>query len=158
MKRSVEQLKKNLAPPSRTQRPPGKLPRSILTKPERKVVVKRAAPSELDKLFVRAFTSNDEDVLRLQSSENFEILRSLQFHCIPFHFDHFLRLNDYLPSYDFKTQIELRDGDEMKRFRYEDVLDDVYRLLAVWERKRKEQVEQDIRNTLQLYNLSEAEV
>lgn len=121
-------------------------------------MVKRAEASELEKLLVRAFTNEDENVPHRHSAEDLEILRSLQSKCIPFHFDHFLRLHDYFPSYDFKTEIELRDGDEGKRFRYEDVLDDVYRLLDVWERKRKEQVDQDIRRTLQLYNLSEAEL
>lgn len=156
IKQSAEKLKLNLAPPCRPQRPPGKLPRSILPKPKRNVVVKRASASELEKLLIRAFTDENENVQHQHSAEDLELLRSLHSNCIPFHFDHFLRLHDYFPSYDFKTQIEMRDGDEAKRFRYDDVLDDVYRLVGNWERRRKEQVDEDIRKTLQLYNLSEA--
>lgn len=155
LKQSAAQLKKDLAPSYRQQRPPGKLPRSILPKPERKVVVKRAEATEQEKLFIRGFTDENENQPHQFSAAELNILQSFGPKCIPFNFDFFLQLHGYIPSYDFKTEIELRDGDESKRFRYDDVLDEVYRRMGDWEKKHEEEVKQDILKALRMYNLSE---
>lgn len=154
IQQTLVQLRKNLAPPYR--RPKDKprerlarsvLPRKVIKKKEIKVEV-----TELDKLYYLAFTDHDvPQHMKFDNADDAAILRTLEANCIPFYFDVFLRQNNYFPVYDFKTEIELREGSEYKLFKFEDVLDDVQTNLRMWEAQKLKRMEEHIRQTWHLY-------
>lgn len=113
--------------------------------------------TDLDKLFYKAFTNKPPQHMDFQSADDAAILRSLEANCIPFYFDYFLRQRNYFPVYDFKTEIEMLEGSEFKQFHYEDVLDDVHRLLKEWERHRQRLIEEHVIQTWHLYRLKDDE-
>lgn len=154
IERTSVQMKKNLAPPFVRLPPQHPLHRSVL---EKKIIVKEVPKvqiSDLDKLFYKAFTDESIDQIAdadHHTDEKVAILRSLEANCIPFYFDVFLRQNQYFPSYDFKTEIELREGSEYKQFKYEDVLDDVQNNVRIWEVNKQKIMDDNIRSTWHLY-------
>lgn len=149
---TTEQMKKNLEPPY--QRPEGvvKRERRFLTKRKKIEHIEKVEISEVDKLFYKAFTECESSKLQeFKSADDVAILKSLQDNCIPFYFDFFLKQHDYFPSYDFKTEIELREGPETNHFKYEDVLENVFEFLRQWEQHKQQQIEKHIRETWHLY-------
>lgn len=154
IKSTTKSMRLSLAPPYKKQPPKHPLPRSYLPKIIPVVPMVKTEITELDKLFYRAFTDQPPQRMEEQSAEDAAILRSLEANCIPFYFDFFLRQHNYFPDYQFKTEIELLDGDEYGRFRYEDVVDDVHRRLVVWEAQKQIRIEQHIQQTWHLYRPS----
>lgn len=147
----IEQLKKNLAPPFKPPKRQGKLPRSYLHIPKKIIKIKTEKISDLNKLYYKAFTNKEPTEMENQNPNDIELLTKLQQNCIPFYFDHFLNLHDYYPSYDFKTKIELNEGQEIKRFLYTDVLDAVLNSLEFWEKRKKLNIQEHIYKTQFLY-------
>lgn len=151
---TLEQLRKNLAPPYIRPKPNAKerlprsvLPRKIIKKKEIKVEV-----TELDKLYYKAFTDHAvPQHMKFDNADDAAILRTLEANCIPFYFDVFLRQNNYFPVYDFKTEIELREGSEFGMFKFEDVLEDVQNNLRIWETEKQRRMDEQIRQTWHLY-------
>ncbi|XP_055383757.1 uncharacterized protein LOC129613639 isoform X2 [Condylostylus longicornis] len=80
-----------------------------------------------------------------------EILTGIEEESITFHFDHFLRINDYEPDYNYKTQIEIIDGSEENYFKYEDVIPYVKQQVEVWEKNRIIKIKQHIEENQKLY-------
>lgn len=148
----MEQLKKNMSK-STLQKPRrvGKLPRSNLPKKPQKPKETKIKMPEKHKLFYNAFTDISTEKIEFEDEETTEIINSIENTCIPFHFDHFLKLHDYYPIYDFKTQIEERDGPEEKRFSYKDVLQDVATNLKKWMELREKSIAEHISKTWYLY-------
>lgn len=148
----MEQLKKNMSKATvEKPRRVGKLPRSNLPKKPQKPKETKIKMPEKHKLFYNAFTDISTEKIEFEDEETAEILNSIEDTCIPFHFDHFLKLHDYYPIYDFKTQIEERDGPEEKRFSYKDVLEDVAKNLKKWMELREKSIAEHISKTWYLY-------
>lgn len=150
-------MTKNLAPPYKPPSRIGKLPRSRL--PEKKKIskVKQIPLSESQKLFYKAFTNVDPLNAPLLQSHDTEIVRFLEASCIPFYFDYFLKNHDYFPDYNFKTEVEEKEGPEMNRFKYKDALVTVRRNLEVWEKRKQAMINAHIQRTWHLYADDDAE-
>lgn len=146
------QLKKNMSK-STVPRPrrTGKLPRSNLPKKMPKPKETKIKMPEKHRIFYNAFTDISTENIEFENEETAEIINSIEDTCIPFHFDHFLKLHDYYPIYDFKTQIEEREGAEEKRFSYKDVLKDVSKNLKKWMELREKSIAEHISKTWYLY-------
>lgn len=147
----MEQIKKNMSKP--IPRPPriGKLPRSNLPKKVPKPKETKVKMPEKHKIFYNAFTDISTELIEFEDEETAEIINSIEDTCIPFHFDHFLKLHDYYPIYDFKTEIEEREGAEEKRFSYKDVLENVSQNLKKWMKLREKLIAEHISKTWYLY-------
>lgn len=147
----LDGLIRNMQPPYRKIKRIGKLPRSTLPKREPKPPKPQSPLSMRVKLFYEAFTDMTVTDVSLDKEENIEILNSLQSNCIPFYYDHFLKLHNYIPIYDFKTDIECRDGAEEKKFKYLDLMAEVEDAMKNWERYKKIEEEHFIRKGWYLY-------
>lgn len=151
---TLVQLRKNLAPPYVRPKATTKerLPRSVLPL---KVIIKKEViveVTELDKLYYKAFTDHAvPQHMKFDNADDAAILRTLEANCIPFYFDVFLRQNNYFPVYDFKTEIEVREGSEFKLFKFEDVLDDVQTHLRMWQSEKQKRMDEHIKQTWHLY-------
>lgn len=142
---------RNMQPPFKKVKRIGKLPRSY--QPKRKPAPQKPqSPLSLRvKLFYEAFTDMTVANVNLDDDENIKILNSLQSNCVPFYYDHFLKMRNYIPVYDFKTDIEIREGPEENRFKYQDVMPVVKHAMADWERYRKIEEDHFIRKGWYLY-------
>lgn len=158
LKNTIEQMKKNLAPPFKAPKREGKLARSWLRKrspPPKSSLVKMA---EIDKLYYKAFTENDPEMLmEYKKPDEMVGLKSLEANCIPFYFDYFLQSRGYFPVYDFQTEIEKADGDEANKFYYRDVLDDVLQNLKMWTEQKAAMIQAHIVRTFELYKVDSDE-
>lgn len=145
-------MRKNLAPPFVRPIKRSKPERSVLPKQVVKKKDKTIEITELDKLFYKAFTDHEAPQhVQFDNADDAAILRTLEANCIPFYFDVFLRQNNYFPIYDFKTEIELREGSEYKQFKFEDVLEDVQNNLRIWETAKQKRMDEQIKQTWHLY-------
>ncbi|XP_058814718.1 uncharacterized protein LOC131678527 [Topomyia yanbarensis] len=124
------QLQRSLAPPY--VRPPrtGKLPRSRLKKKPVPVVVVPPVVTKLDKIFCTAFGEN----VTMTSAErrNLEMDMTFRNYCA-IQYDHFLRTLGYEPEYDFETEVQLRDGPEIDRFKRIELVPKVMQRMAKWD-------------------------
>lgn len=158
LKSTVEQMKKNLAPPYKAPKRVGKLARSWLPKaapPPKKQLVKMA---EIDKLYYKAFTETDPEIcLEYTKPSEMVGLKTLEANCIPFYFDYFLQNRGYFPVYDFRTDIEVAEGDEEEKFYYRDVLDDVLQNLKTWTEQKAALIQAHIVRTFELYKVDSDE-
>lgn len=155
IKLTAKQMRKCLAPPHQKKPPTHPLARSHLEANVRPPKVVKIEITALDKLFYKAFTDKPAQHMSFQSADDAAILRALEANCIPFYFDFFLRQNNYFPSYDFQTEIELHEGSEFEHFHYEDVLDDVHEKLMQWEQNKQQRMDEHIQQTWHLYRSSD---
>lgn len=143
----MSEMKRNMAPPFKKLKQKGKLPRSYIPQKQKKIKKISVELTDEMKLLYEAFTDDTIKDLEFDQKD----LNSLQDDCIQFYFDHFLKLHDYIPAYDFKTNIELLEGPEEKRFAYKDVLEDVFTSLKKWEKNQQKLLEYHIKKTWYLY-------
>lgn len=151
---TLVQLRKNLAPPYVRPKTKTKerLPRSVMQRKVRVPKEIKVEITELDKLYYKAFTDHTPPQhMKFDNADDAAILRTLEANCIPFYFDVFLRQNNYFPVYDFKTEIEMREGSEYSQFKFEDVLEDVQNNLRMWETQKQKRMDEQIRQTWHLY-------
>lgn len=71
---------------------------------------------------------------------------------VPFYFDHFLSINGYQPNYNFKSQIELRDGAEVDRFQIKSLLPDVLEKFEKCQLKKKKIADEHISKNSKMYH------
>lgn len=147
----MKKVRHNLEPPFVKPKRVDKLPRFTIKNKPKKKVTKEKRVSEHTKLFFRAF--NDEgDVTHLQDArDSIFVMDTIQEQIVPFYFDHFLKLNGYTPNYNFKTNIELRDGPEMSRVALHSVVPEILERLDKWEAGRKRIMEDNIQRNPKMY-------
>ncbi|EDX15358.1 GD12025 [Drosophila simulans] len=75
----------------------------------------------------------------------------MQEQIVPFYFDHFLKLNGYTPNYNFRTNVDMRDGPEFSRLKVREVLPDVLARLENWETMHKKIMEENIQRNPKMY-------
>ncbi|XP_067647974.1 uncharacterized protein [Eurosta solidaginis] len=147
----MKKVRKNLEPPYVKPKRVGKLPRYLIKRKERKISFKEQRVSEHTKFFFRAF-HDEGDVMQLQDArDSIFVMDTIQEQIVPFYFDHFLKLNGYTPNYNFKTQIELRDGPEIQRVAVRSVVPEILERLDKWESVRKRTMEDNIQRNPKMY-------
>ncbi|XP_030375607.1 uncharacterized protein LOC115624895 [Scaptodrosophila lebanonensis] len=146
----MKKVKRNLEPPYKPPKRVGRLPRLFLKKPVKEQPIPPVVVSEHTKFFVRAFKEAD-DPGDTFARDSLMIVDTMQEQIVPFYFDHFLKIHGYTPNYNFKTNIELRDGPEINRFRVRDVIPDVLQKLENWEFTRKKIMDENIQRNPKMY-------
>ncbi|XP_060660244.1 uncharacterized protein LOC132794038 [Drosophila nasuta] len=146
----MKKVRRNLEPPFKKPKRVGPLQRLHLRKRVKKIVKPPIVISENTRNFVRAF-AEDGVVSEGFSQESVMVLDNLQEQIVPFYFDHFLKINGYTPNYNFKTNIELRDGPEINRFRIKEVIPDVLQKVEQWENMHKKIMEENIARNPKMY-------
>ncbi|KAH8270037.1 hypothetical protein KR018_002992, partial [Drosophila ironensis] len=146
----MNKVRRNLEPPYQKPKREGKLPRLFLKKrviPEEKEVF---TISEATKNFVRAFR---EDGYTGDQVTHTSLLTvdNMQEQIVPFYFDHFLKINGYTPNYNFRTNVDMRDGPEFNRLKIREVLPEVLAKLEIWETMRKTAMEENIQRNPKMY-------
>ncbi|KAH8255429.1 hypothetical protein KR038_002910, partial [Drosophila bunnanda] len=146
----MKKVRKNLEPPYKKPKREGRLPRLYLKKryvPEKKEVV---VISEHTKNFVRAFR---EDGYSGDQGTHTSLLRAdnMQEQIVPFYFDHFLKINGYTPNYNFRTNVDIRDGSEFSRLKVREVLPDVLLRLEMLEVQQKKIMDENIQRNPKMY-------
>ncbi|XP_017106300.2 uncharacterized protein [Drosophila bipectinata] len=146
----MKKVRRNLEPPYKKPKREGRLPRLFLKKrvvPEEKEVF---VISEHTKNFVRAFR---EDGYTGDQVTHTSLLTvdNMQEQIVPFYFDHFLKINGYTPNYNFRTNVDLRDGPEFSRLKIREVLPDVLARLEHWENMHKKVMEENIQRNPKMY-------
>lgn len=149
----MKKVVKNLQPPFQKSKRPSKLPRYYLKKAIKPIVVEEKKITERAKFFFRAF---HEDVGILQETDDIkdsiiDIEDGVQEQIVPFYFDHFLKLNGYTPNYNFKTQIELRDGAEVERLQVKSVIPEVLERMEQWQELKRKVMEDNIAKNPKMY-------
>ncbi|XP_068151659.1 uncharacterized protein [Drosophila tropicalis] len=146
----MKKVRRNLEPPYKPQRRVGRLPR--LHPKKRIVKVEKLPPviSEHTRNFMRAF-KEDGAIGETMTHDSLMVVDNMQEQIIPFYFDHFLKINGYVPNYNFKTNIELRDGPEINRFQVRDVIPDVLQKVENWEQLHKKIMEESIQRNPRMY-------
>ncbi|KAI8115952.1 mitochondrial, 28S ribosomal protein S31 [Lucilia cuprina] len=141
----MKKVVKNLEPPyQKPKRQPTKLPRYYIKKRAKPVKIEEKKISKRAKFFFRAF---HEDGLTVDASEFRDSITQMdttQEQIVPFYFDHFLKLNGYTPNYNFKTQIELRDGAEIDRLQVKSVIPEIQERMEQWGAMKKRIMEENI--------------
>uniref|UniRef100_A0A1B0G0F1 Uncharacterized protein n=1 Tax=Glossina morsitans morsitans TaxID=37546 RepID=A0A1B0G0F1_GLOMM len=147
----MKNVVKNLQPPYKKPKPTGRLPRYVIKK--RRKIVEEPKPkiSERTKFFFRAFHGEDEVMQMTDIRESIAHVDNIQKQIVPFYFDHFLKLNGYTPNYNFKTQVELRDGLEVNRLGVQAIIPEVMTKLEQWERRKKTIMEEHISGNPKMY-------
>ncbi|KAH8334171.1 hypothetical protein KR059_007135 [Drosophila kikkawai] len=145
----MKKVRKNLEPPYKKPKREGRLPRLYLKKrvvPEEKEVI---VISEHTKNFVRAFREDgytgDQITTSLLTADN------MQEQIVPFYFDHFLKINGYTPNYNFRTNVDTRDGNEFNRLKVREVVPDVLLRLEMLEMSQKKIMEENIQRNPKMY-------
>ncbi|XP_017860239.1 PREDICTED: uncharacterized protein LOC108611909 [Drosophila arizonae] len=146
----MKNVRRNLEPPYKKPKRVGPLQRMYLRKRVKKIVPPPVVISENTRNFVRAF-AEDGVVSDGFTQDSVMVLDNMQEQIVPFYFDHFLKLNGYTPNYNFKTNIELRDGLEIDRFRIREVLPDVLQKVENWENMHKKIMEENIQRNPKMY-------
>ncbi|KAH8263028.1 hypothetical protein KR044_003294, partial [Drosophila immigrans] len=146
----MKKVRRNLEPPYKRPKRIGPLQRLHLRKRVKKVVMPPVVISENTRNFVRAF-AEDGVVSEGFSQESVMVLDNMQEQIVPFYFDHFLKINGYTPNYNFKTNIETRDGPEINRFRIREVIPDVLQKVENWEIMHKKIMEENIQRNPKMY-------
>lgn len=149
----MKKVVKNLQPPYQKPKRPSKLPRYYLKKRIKPIIVEEQIITERAKFFFRAF---HEDADRLMESGDIkdsiiDLEDGIQEQIVPFYFDHFLKLNGYTPNYNFKTQIELRDGAEVDRLQVKSVIPEVLGRMEQWQELKKKVMEDNIAKNPKMY-------
>ncbi|KAM8715304.1 hypothetical protein ACLKA7_002369 [Drosophila subpalustris] len=146
----MKKVRRNLEPPYKKPKRTGPLQRLFLKKRVKKIVPPPVVISENTRNFVRAF-AEDGVVSEGFSQESVMVLDNIQEQIVPFYFDHFLKINGYTPNYNFKTNIEVRDGPEINRFRIKEVIPDVLQKVENWENAHKKIMEENIQRNPKMY-------
>ena len=136
----------NLEPPYVKPKRVEKYKRRILKK---KIIVKPVRVVEItqaEKFIKRAFYESDYEITAGKKDPVVSQETTVQFD-----FDHFLKMNGYTPNYNFKTQIELRDGPEVGRFMVQSLVPEVLEKVERWEAIRKRQTEESIAKNIKIY-------
>ncbi|KAH8237995.1 hypothetical protein KR032_010320, partial [Drosophila birchii] len=146
----MKKVRKNLEPPYKKPKREGRLPRLYLKKkviPEEKPEI---VISEHTKNFVRAFR---EDGYTGDQVTHTSLLTvdNMQEQIVPFYFDHFLKINGYTPNYNFRTNVDMRDGNEFNRLKVREVLPDVLLRLEHLEMTQKKTMEENIQRNPKMY-------
>ncbi|KAH8379940.1 hypothetical protein KR009_008111 [Drosophila setifemur] len=146
----MKKVRRNLEPPYKKPKREGRLPRLFLKKrvvPEEKEVY---VISEHTKNFMRAFR---EDGYAGDQVTHTSLLTvdNMQEQIVPFYFDHFLKINGYTPNYNFKTNVDMRDGPEFSRLKIREVLPDVMARLEHMEMVHKKIMEENIQRNPKMY-------
>ncbi|EDW28196.1 GL19072 [Drosophila persimilis] len=147
----MKKVRRNLEPPYKPPKREGRLPRLFLKKRVVKQPVQKIVISENTKNFMRAFKDDGEVIGDSLTQDSLMVVDNMQEQIVPFYFDHFLKINGYTPNYNFKTNIELRDGPELARFKVKEVLPDVIIRLENWELMHKKIMEENIQRNPKMY-------
>ncbi|KAH8381103.1 hypothetical protein KR200_001046, partial [Drosophila serrata] len=146
----MKKVRKNLEPPYKKPKREGRLPRLYLKKrvipPKKEEIV----ISEHTKNFVRAFR---EDGFSGDQGTHTSLLvaDNMQEQIVPFYFDHFLKINGYTPNYNFRTNVDMRDGPEFSRLKVREVLPDVLLRLEMLDVQQKKIMEENIQRNPKMY-------
>ncbi|XP_017013649.2 uncharacterized protein [Drosophila takahashii] len=146
----MKKVRRNLEPPFKKPKREGPLPRLYLKKrviPEEKEVL---VISENTKNFVRAFREDGYTGDQITHTSLLTV-DNMQEQIVPFYFDHFLKINGYTPNYNFRTNVDLRDGPEFNRLKVREVLPDVLARLETWETMHKKIMEENIQRNPKMY-------
>ncbi|XP_030556129.1 uncharacterized protein LOC115759346 [Drosophila novamexicana] len=146
----MKKVRRNLEPPYKKPKRVGPLQRLYLRKRVAKIITPPVVISENTRNFVRAF-AEDGVVSEGFTQDSVMVLDNMQEQIVPFYFDHFLKLNGYTPNYNFKTNIEQRDGLEIDRFRIREVIPDVIQKVDHWEYMHKKIMEENIQRNPKMY-------
>lgn len=144
----MKKVRHNLEPPYKKPKKTGPLQRLFLKKRVKKVVVPPVVVSETAKNFMRAFT---EDGIVIDGFTQDAPTESTQETIVPFYFDHFLKLNGYTPNYNFKTNVEMRDGPEINRFQIREIIPEVMAKVDNWEKTNRRIMEDNIQRNPKMY-------
>lgn len=144
----MKKVRHNLQPPYKKPKKTGPLQRLYLKKRIPKVVVPPVVISENARNFLRAFT---EDGIVIEGFTQDAGAESAQDQIVPFYFDHFLKLNGYTPNYNFKTNIEIRDGPEINRFQIREIIPEVLQKVDNWENNNRKIMEDNIQRNPKMY-------
>lgn len=147
----MRKVVKNLEPPYVKQRRTGRLPRLLIKKRDKTVPPPEKKISERTKFFFRAFHEDDAVMQTSHLHEGLAQVDTMQEQIVPFYFDHFLKLNGYTPNYNFKTQVEQRDGPEEDRIKIRNLLPDILHRLQMWDEKKKKIMEDNIAQNPKMY-------
>ncbi|XP_050746237.1 uncharacterized protein LOC108035851 isoform X2 [Drosophila biarmipes] len=146
----MKKVQRNLEPRSKKPKRVGRLPRLYLKRKaipeEREVLV----ISENTKNFVRAFREDGYPGDQITHTSLLTV-DNMQEQIVPFYFDHFLKINGYTPNYNFRTNVDLRDGSEFNRLKVREVLPDVLARLETWETMHKKIMEENIQRNPKMY-------
>ncbi|KAH8281518.1 hypothetical protein KR054_001211, partial [Drosophila jambulina] len=150
IEQEMKKVRKNLEPPYKKPKREGRLPRLYLKK---RVIPEKKEPiiiSEHTKNFVRAFR---EDGFSGDQGTHTSLLTGDNMHeqIVPFYFDHFLKINGYTPNYNFRTNVDIRDGNEFDRLKVREVLPDVFLRLEMLEASQKKIMEENIQRNPKMY-------
>ncbi|XP_017079450.2 uncharacterized protein LOC108113406 [Drosophila eugracilis] len=146
----MKKVRRNLEPPYSKPKREGRLPRLYLKKrviPEEKEVL---VISENTKNFVRAFREDGYTGDQITHTSLLTV-DNMQEQIVPFYFDHFLKINGYTPNYNFRTNVDMRDGPEFNRLKVREVLPDVLARLETWETMHKKIMEENIQRNPKMY-------
>lgn len=146
----MKKVRRNLEPPYKKPKREGRLPRLYLKKrviPEEKEVF---AISEHTKNFVRAFREDGYTGDQITHTSLLTV-DNMQEQIVPFYFDHFLKINGYTPNYNFRTNVDIRDGNEFSRLKVREVIPDVLARLETLETMQKKVMEENIQRNPKMY-------
>lgn len=147
----MKKVRRNLEPPYVKPKRKGNLPRFIIKKKEKKISFKEQRVTEHTKFFFRAF-HDEGDVMQLHDArDSIGVMDTIQEQIVPFYFDHFLKLNGYTPNYNFKTNVELRDGPEASRVALRSLVPEILEKLDKWELVRKRIMDDNIQRNPRMY-------
>ncbi|XP_073836028.1 uncharacterized protein [Musca autumnalis] len=147
----MQKVRRNLEPARKTKRP-SKLPRLYLKKRQKTLQIAEKKISERAKFFFQAFHEDDADILQpAEVRDSIAQVDAIQEQIVPFYFDHFLKLNGYTPNYNFKTQIEMRDGPELDRLKVRSVVPEIQERLMQWEQMKRKIMEDHIAQNPKMY-------
>ncbi|KAI9583645.1 hypothetical protein GQX74_005393 [Glossina fuscipes] len=152
----MKNVVKNLQPPYEKPKVIAKPPRYIIKKRRKLIEEPKPKVSERTKFFFRAFHGEDEVMQMTDVRESIAHVDNIQRQIVPFYFDHFLKLNGYTPNYNFKTQVELRDGPEVDRLAVQTIIPEVMTKLEQWQKRKRIIMEEHIAGNPKMYVDTEA--
>lgn len=144
----MKKVRHNLLPPYKKPKKTGPLQRLYLKKRVPRVVPPPTIITENARNFLRAFT---EDGIVIEGFTQDAGAESGQDNIVPFYFDHFLKMNGYTPNYNFKTNIEMRDGPEINRFQIREIIPEVLQKVDNWETNNRKIMEDNIQRNPKMY-------
>lgn len=151
IEQEMKELHQNLAPPYKKPKREGKLTRSVIKKKTIKIPKKITRISNRTLFFYNAF-HEEEPVTQLEMARaSLNIMETIQESIVPFYFDHFLILNGYVPNYNFRTQVDARDGPEINRLKKRSIIPEVMSQLEKWEQIREKIKEDHINKHPEMY-------
>ncbi|XP_075146288.1 uncharacterized protein LOC142220816 [Haematobia irritans] len=156
IEQEMQKVVRNLEPPptleERKSKRPKKLQRLYLRKRTKAPSICEKKISERAKFFFEAFHEDGADITKpSEIRDSIAQVDAIQEQIVPFYFDHFLKLNGYTPDYNFKTQIELRDGPELDRLKIRSVIPEIQQRMLQWEAMKKKIMEDHIAQNPNMY-------